>query len=54
MSDQLTEHDIEIIIASLEVARPQYEYAQYFTAELRERKLRQVDGVIAKIQGRVP
>ena len=50
MSDQLTAHDIEIILTSLEVARTQYEYAQFFTPELRERKLWDVDDVIAKLQ----
>lgn len=50
MSDQLTAYDIEFIMASLEIARTQYELAQYFTPELRESQLQRVNDVIAKLQ----
>jgi hypothetical protein len=50
MSDQLTAYDIEVIMSALELARTQYEYAQYFTPELRESQLRRVNDVIAKVQ----
>jgi hypothetical protein len=50
MNDQLTAYDIEVIMAALEIARTQYEYAQYFTPELRESQLKRVNDVIAKVR----